>query len=947
MKKLFILTTTVCVGFLAHALPAKSTPHTLPVGDTIALEGSWRFQLDRADVGLAQNWAAKKLSGSIHLPGSLPEHGIGDAVTTNTVWTGGIVDQSFFTAPEFAAYRQPDNFKLPFWLTPETYYAGAAWFQRTVSIPAEWKNRRVVLTLERPHWETRVWVDGKILGTNNSLGTPHEYDLGKLAPGRHTLTIRVDNRRIVDVGENSHSISDHTQGNWNGIVGELALHATPAVWLEDLQVYPHVATHSITVTGTIGNISGMDGEAGIVFYADGKLVQSAVVGWTKDGGHFSGEIQLGDNAPLWDEFHPALQQLTAKLVAISRTVTFGLREIATQGTQFTVNGRKTFFRGTLECCVFPQTGHPPTDKEAWKRIIGIAKAHGLNLFRFHSWCPPEAAFAAADELGFYFQVEACSWANQSTTLGDGQPVDAWVYAETARILKAYGNHPSFALMTYGNEPGGKKFNTFLAGYVSHFKPLDPRRLWTSSSSYSQLPENQFHVASDPRIQHWGAGLKSRINAQPPETTTDYRDYISKRSVPVISHEIGQWCAYPNFAEIKKYDGYLKARNFEIFRDSLAAHQMDDEAEAFLFASGKLQTLCYKEEIESALRTPGMGGFELLGLTDFPGQGTALVGVLDAFWDEKGYASAAEFSRFCNAVVPLARLPQRVFTTDEMLSADLEVANFSATPLAAVTPYAKLVADDGRVLASQIFDARDVPVDNGIPLGTVNFDLKNISAPAHCKLVAGFAGTKIENDWGVWVYPAQNAPRAPTSAVIVHELDAAAQTVLDSGGTVLWLLPPEKVRNDAVRPVKLGFSSIFWNTAWTRRQAPTTLGILCDAQSPLFAKFPTENFSNWQWWYLIHRAQPMILDELPANLRPKVQVIDDWTTNHKLALAFEAKVGNGKIFVCSMDLEHDLEHDPVRRQFRTSLLDYLAGPEFRPKQTASLAALKDLAAATAK
>ncbi len=938
MKKFLVLTAAVFAGLLAHAFPA-TLGHTLPPGDTLALDGGWRFQPDHADAGITENWPAKKLSGWIHLPGSLPEQGIGDEVTTNTLWTGGIRDRSFFTAPEFAPYREPGNVKLPFWLTPDTYYAGAAWFQRTVTIPPAWKNRRVVLTLERPHWETRVWVDGKIFGTNNSLGTPHEYDLGKLPPGRHTLTIRVDNRRIVDLGEDSDSISDHTQGNWNGIVGDISLHATPAIWIQDLQVWPHVATRSVTVTGTLGNLTGADGEAGMVFYLDDKLAQSVVARWTKNGGQFTAEIPLGPDAPLWDEFNPVVRRLTAKLGDAQLSTTFGLREMSTQGTQFTVNGRKTFFRGTLECCVFPLTGHPPTDVDSWKRLIGIAKNYGLNLIRFHSWCPPEAAFAAADELGFYFQVEAGSWANHSTTLGDGQPVDAWVYAETERILKTYGNHPSFVLMAYGNEPRGKNQNPFLTRYVEHFNTLDSRRLWTGASGWPELAANQFQVLSAPRIYH---NANARLNVQPPETATDYRDLISRRNGPVIGHEIGQWCAYPNFAEIKKYRGYLKARNFEIFRDSLAAQHMGDEAEWFLYASGRLQALCYKEEVESALRTPGLGGFELLGLTDFPGQGTAPVGVLDAFWDEKGYVTADEFSRFCNAIVPLARLPKRVFTTDETLVAPIEAANFSAAALAGATPYCKLVADDGRVLASQIFDARDVPVANGIPLGTANFDLKNISAPAHCKLVAGFAGTKIENDWDVWVYPAQTAPQAPTTAVIVHELDAAAQAALDAGGTVLWLLPPENVRNDTNKPVKLGFSSIFWNTVWTQRQAPTTLGILCDARSPLFAEFPTDNFSNWQWWYLVSHAQPMILDGLPANLRPKVQVIDDWTTNHKLALAFEAKVGNGKIFVCSADLETGLDNDPVRRQFRTSLLDYLASGEFKPKTAVAFSALAHLA-----
>ena len=938
MRRLFLFLILALSGFTAAA---SST------FDPVSLAGKWRFQLDRDDVGVRENWASKKLPDRIRLPGSLPEQGVGDDVTTNTSWTGGIVDRSFFTAPEFEKYRQPGQVKLPFWLTPEKYYAGAAWYQRDFKVRDEWHGKRVVLTLERPHWETRVWVDGRFFGTNNSLSTPHEYDLGQLAPGEHTLTIRVDNRRIVDIGENSHSISDHTQGNWNGIVGDLSLRATPLFWIEDLQVYPHVANRSVTVTGRVGCRTGQPGQGGIIFYVQGQIFQSAIVNWTANGGRFACDFPLGAQVPLWDEFHPAVIHLTAALGDAECSTTFGQREIATDGTQFTVNGRKTFFRGTLDCAAYPLTGHPPMDVESWRRIIGVAKSYGLNLIRFHSWCPPEAAFAAADELGFYFQVEAGSWANQSTTLGDGQPVDAWIYAETDRILKAYGNHPSFVLMAYGNEPGGKNAGPFLARYVSHFKALDPRRLWTSASGWPQLPENQFHVTPDPRIQAWGAGLKSRLNAQPPETMTDYRAYIAQRNVPVISHEIGQWCAYPDLAEIKKYEGYLKPGNLEIFRDSLAAHHLGGEAEQFLFASGKLQALCYKEEIEAALRTPGMGGFELLGLTDFPGQGTAPVGVLDTFWDDKGYVNAGAFSQFCGAVVPLARLEKRVFTADETLSAELEVANFGADPLAQATPYGRLVGADGRVFASQIFNPRDIPVNNGIPLGRVNFNLHGVPAPARYQLVAGFSGTTIQNHWDVWVYPVSVEPKSPQKVAIFHALNDAAMAVLAAGETVLWLVPPEQVRNDPAKPVELGFSSIFWNTAWTQRQPPTTLGILCDARSLLFAEFPTEDFSNWQWWYLIHHAQPMILDTLPAKLRPDVQVIDDWATNRKLGLAFGVKVGRGKLFVCSVDLEHDLENDPVRRQFRASLLDYLASPQFRPKESVSVATLQTLTMTTIK
>jgi hypothetical protein len=897
--------------------------------ETISLSGQWRFQLDRGEAGVKDRWFDRALPDRVRLPGSLPGQGIGDEVAVDTPWIGDIVDRSWFTSPAYEAYRRPGHIKVPFWLQPDRFYTGPAWFQRDIDVPPRWKGQRLVLFLERPHWKSQVWVDGRLLGQNLSLSTPHEYDLGTgLAAGRHTVTICVDNRMVIDIGCNSHSISDHTQGSWNGIVGRIELRSTPAVWVDDLQVYPHVAARSVGIKGRIGNATARPGQGTLRLAGPGRTRSLAVV-WDSNGGSFETEFGLGEQARLWDEFSPSLIRIEASLDGRKAApVIFGLREVSTQGTQFVLNGRKVFFRGTLECAIFPKTGHPPTDEESWRRIIRIAKAHGLNMIRFHSWCPPEAAFAAADDLGFYYQVEVASWANGTSSLGDGKPVDQWLNDEAARILKAYGNHPSFLLMPYGNEPGGQNANAWLVQWVNHWKAADPRRLYTSGSGWPQIPENQFHVTADPRIQAWGAGLKSRINSRPPETVTDYRDYIRARSVPVISHEIGQWCVYPNLAEIPKYTGYLKCKNFEIFRDSLAGHGMLDQARQFLFASGRLQALCYKEDIESALRTPGMGGFQLLDLHDFPGQGTALVGVLDPFWGGKGYISAAQYRRFCGPVVLLARLGRRVFTGDEALDADIEVANFGAAPLEGAVTDWRLVADSGRVVAQGRLAARTIPVDNGISLGHVKVDLGNVPSPSRFRLVVGLQGTRIENDWDIWVYPPRVDTTVPSGIRVSSDLDGQTLACLAQGGKVLLMIPPDRVRNIQDRKVELGFSSIFWNTAWTGRQPPTTLGILCDPKNPALAGFPTDSHTNWQWWYLIHRSGAMILDDLPPELHPLVQVIDDWVTNHRLGLAFEARVAGGRLLVSSMDLQG--AGDPVRRQMLHSLVTYMSGDRFEPR-----------------
>ena len=241
------------IHFFVMSLSLLGSAFAQTNSSSISLAGTWRFQIDRNNRGAAERWFEHPLADSIELPGSMPGQGRGDPVTVDTHWTGSMVDKSYFTEPRFAEYRQPGNIKVPFWLQPDHYYAGVAWYQREINIPANWANRRVVLALERPHWETQVWLDAQPLGTNHSLSTKHEYELGAgLTPGHHVISIRIDNGRVVEIGENSHSISDHTQGNWNGIVGRLELTATAPVWIDDLQVYPQIAPKAARVAGRIG-----------------------------------------------------------------------------------------------------------------------------------------------------------------------------------------------------------------------------------------------------------------------------------------------------------------------------------------------------------------------------------------------------------------------------------------------------------------------------------------------------------------------------------------------------------------------------------------------------------------------------------------------------------------------------------------------------------------------
>ncbi len=390
-------------------------------------------------------------------------------------------------------------------------------------------------------------------------------------------------------------------------------------------------------------------------------------------------------------------------------------------------------RGTLECAIFPKTGFPATDVAEWTRIFDVCRAHGLNHMRFHSWCPPEAAFIAADQTGFYLHVECSSWANKSTTIGDGKPFDKYLYEENQRLVEAYGNHPSFCIMAYGNEPGGYKQVQFLPDFVNFWKNKDNRRIYTAGAGWPIIPENDFISSYAPRIQGLGQGLHSIINAEAPRSDYDWSGIISKYSQPVISHEIGQWCVYPNFKEMDKYDGVLRARNFEIFQETLKKHGMEHLADSFLLASGKLQALCYKADIEAALRTKGFGGFQLLDLHDFPGQGTALVGVLDPFWEEKGYITPQEYNHFCNSTLPLARMKKHIFTNNEIFETSVEVAHYGEAPIYACTPEWKITGQTGKTIQSGKFAQTDIALGNGIQLGTVSIALTSIPIPEKLNL----------------------------------------------------------------------------------------------------------------------------------------------------------------------------------------------------------------------
>lgn len=912
---------------------------------TISLKGTWQFQIDPDDIGVNQKWYLKKLNDKIILPGSMNENNKGYEPSLDTKWTGSIYDSSWYFRPDMAKYRKKGNIKFPFWLTPIKHYIGAAWYQKVIEIPSDWKGSKIELFLERPHWETTVWIDSIKVGMQNSLSTPHRYDLSKiLTPGRHTITIRIDNRiKEINVGPDSHSITDQTQGNWNGVVGEIYLKSTSPIFFEDIKLYPNINEKNVKAVILLNNITNKAADVKIKLSAESfnskkkHIVETVAKEINAAIGKTQIEIiyPMGKEVQLWDEFNPALYKMKAVLSGEYGNdvvqIQFGMRSFTINGTRFEVNNRTIFLRGTVENCVFPLTGYPPTDVKSWERIFKICKKYGLNHMRFHSWCPPKAAFEAADKLGFYLQIEGPSWANHGVTLGDGLPIDQYIYDETDRILNEYGNHPSFCMMAYGNEPAGKNQVEYLGKLVNYWKSKDNRRVYTSASigrSWPLVPESEFIVRSEPRGLPW--------DDHRPQSLFDYSERIQQYQVPYVVHEMGQHCVFPNFKEIKKYTGVYKAKNFELFQEELKKNHMGYQADDFLMASGKLQVLCYKSEIEAALRTKNLAGIQLLSLNDYTGQGTALVGVLDAFWDEKGYITAKEFRKFFGETVPLARIPKFVFLNNETFSAELEVFHFGKNPLVNVIPLWKITNSKGKIIAKGSLKKQSIPIGNCIKVGEIKLPLMQISKAE--KLTLELSINNYTNDWEFWVYPEKLPELNSDEIYFCNKLDEKAKSVLKNGGKV-FLHAAGIVENgkDVVQYLR----PVFWNTSWFKMRPPHTLGILCNPKHPAFQDFPTEFHSNLQWWEILNRQQVMNLELFPPEFKPLIQTIDTWFLNRRLAVLFEAKVENGKLMVCSADLQSNLDERPAARQLLYSLTKYMLSNKFNPKYKVEYSIIEEL------
>lgn len=842
-------------------------------------------------------------------------------------------------------------------------YKGKATYSRTIEIPKQWKKAAVELFLERtkPTW---VYVDGNLVDSCNFISTPQRYILPKLKTGKHQLDIVVDNSRGVpeQVYGSSHAYTEDTQTNWNGIIGEISLK--------------------------------------LVELKAGQKLKSGMV--QSESRQYTGKV-----LPCFKDFH-------------------------IEGAHFYADGHPVFLRGKHDAAVWPLTGHVDMTVEGWMKYLGICSAYGINHVRFHSWCPPEAAFVAADSLGIYLQPELPFWGSFDDK---DEKLMAFLHQEGENILREYGHHPSFRMMALGNELWGSIDK--MKEFVDDFRKIAPGKYYTFGSNYYlgyQGVKEGMDYFTTCRIggEGWGKyNTHTRgsfsfadaydggiINHFRPNTTMNFDEACDKwaspqpwqkqdveqtsykraAGIPIISHETGQFQTYPDFREIKKYTGVLYPYNFEIFRRRLAAAGMLSQADDFHKASGLWSVKLYKADIEMDLRTKNMAGFQLLDIQDYPGQGSAFVGILDAFMESKGITTANEWHQWCSSVVPLLVTDRFCYDENEMMNAKVQIANYGGESLKGKKLVWKLdyaldenFGDDAAPNAGANIDRFNQPsplAQGEIPITTDEEGLIDIGKIHHkMKVMAdGFNdgnGTCLDvkipsrkvvltldidygrydarrhrNTYDLWIYTTEkNLDIYKEGVVITSDLTDEVAKKLEKGAKVLWM--PTTSKNfvafaDTISqagnatPYTVGglFQTDYWNYRMfkticennKKTVSPGTLGILTNPKHPIFCDFPTEMHTNWQWFPVIKESHPLVLDNFAKGVKPIVQVIDNIERNHKLGLVMEWKVGAGKLLVCMSDLEKASEY-PEGRAFYESVLSYMRSPEFAPQSEITIANLR--------
>ena len=917
------------VSFTSPVGAAENTPPTkmplvynvrVPEDQRLSLAGEWQVALGLGDQALRYTNTAK-------LPGTLDENRLG--TKTSDV-----------------------NLKE---LNRRYKYTGPASYQRKISAPAAWSGRRIYLNLERTK-VTRVWVDGRLVGTQASLTTPQVYDLTDffIAGREHTLTIEVNNDKellpqAMRMGWVTQT-SDTTQTDWNGILGNIELIARLPVHVSKVLARPDVDRKETMLLITIENSTGKPVAGSLKFRAQawkaGKKIKKSLV--TKSANYavtyrtetIQVVLPMGNQVELWDEFSPSLYRLNTELtvngehVADVTSIQFGMRKfgVAPDKRHIQINGRTIEVRGEVNNAFFPLTGYTPTELEPWLRLFRRYQEFGLNNVRFHSYTPPQAAFDAADQLGLYLQVELPQWGQGFRNASEIE----YFQMDGLKTLAQYGNSPAFMFYSLGNEvvvDDRKKF----ADMMNFYRAADPTRYYSAGSwaGLEILPKGGW-VAFQPKTgdDFWYSGATEKGNFQLPlnnNTTWDGNRFLTEATLPYITHELGMYNVFPDYAaELPKYTGVMEPRNLRAYADLLDHKHMLWQAHDFQRASAALAQLLYRRNAEDWFRTTSVAGWHYLGMQDFPGQGTALVGLMDVFCDFKPGVSPAVFRESCAPVVVMGCFDKYVWKSDETFRSDIKIANFGASTLEAARVVWRLKGSSGKTICQGEVQAGRIPQGGLFKAGEIQVPLGAISEAQQVTLELALEGTPVRNHYDLWVYPASIDTKIPAGVLVAPAMTAAAEQALAAGGKVLIF--PRLDAASLPNQMQVGFRASAW---W----GDGTMGLLIQNEHPALARFPTSFHTDFQWWNPINHCRGVVLDQAPAEFLPIIQVIPSYKEPKKAGLLFEASVGAGRLMVCAIDLEK--AEGIEEKQLLHSLLRYMDSPQFKPTQALSVELLRTL------
>lgn len=917
---------------------------------SIDLSGTWQFSMVKDSNVSAAELPAVRYTDTVTLPGTTDTNGKGTPLQK--------FDETTHLSRKFA-------------------FEGMAYYRRDVDIPKVWRGRSVLLTLERTK-ATSVFVDDVYVGSNSNISTAQSYDLtAVLTPGRHTLTVAVDNRRNGRIPEqiftSSHAATEDTQTNWNGIIGRISLVAQPKRFIDNVRLMAQPGHYDAPVCSfDIKGEGRLRGKGVRITLYDSRTGRAVHTEYSKFAGHqtlpcsLSYALRLQQPLKAWSDETPALYRVSVAIDGVDSTsVVAGLCDFRTAGSHFTANNNTVFLRGKHDACVFPLTAHTPMDSASWHRYFAVLKEYGINHVRFHSWCPPEECFNAADEMGVYLQPELPFWGdfNAADTL-----LMTFLRNEGRQIVQQYSHHPSFVMFALGNELWGSI--DMMRSFVDEFRSINPSLLYTFGSNFylgwkGVSDGMDYFTTCRNGGEAWGdynthtRGSFSFADAKDggilnhfyPNSMRTLKGAIDGCPVPVISHETGQFQCFPDFSETALYTGVLKPCNIEVFRQRLDDAGMGSQAREFLEASGRWAVELYKADIELDLRTQNMAGFQLLDLQDYPGQGSAYVGILNAFMKNKGLVTAKRWREWCSEVVPLMQTERFCYTDGDTLRADLNIASYTSRSYGNGQLSWLLADEQGGTLAGGKNVLDDATTQGLIKAGNIAVPLK-LADPERSQrltLTLYIDGTPYRNSWRLWLYPKEDYAKKLKALcrgiVTTDTLSADIIGRLEAGAKVL-LMP----RKGAYKEQTVGglFQTDYWNYRMFRticennkkEVSPGTLGLLVNAAHPLLRNFPTDTHTDWQWRDMAFEGTPFILDSAPKGYRPIVQVIDNTERNHRLGLVFEFCVGKGRLLVCMADMNHLTAH-PESRRFHLSLLEYMQSADFQPTVTLTASELSNL------